>query len=164
MMKWLLIVFTVFLIQTQISLFSYPINLSIPLVYAFALKGLWGLSSGRKVTSYRYHIIEAKGTGFGALIGFVEDILSGVMIGPGFLSKGIIGFLSTFAYTNIVLKWTPLLGAIIIFLFTFFEGAIVIGFRMFFSDDIINLSKALKIVFVQAMINIPFGMFIMPKQ
>ncbi len=164
MLKWLLIIFTVFLIQTQISLYGHPISFSIPLVYAFALKGLPSQSSGSKITSYRHHLIEAKGTVFGAIIGFVEDILSGIIIGPGFLGKGVIGFLSAFAYTNVVLKWTPLLGAIIILVFTLLEGAIVIGIRMFFSGDIINLANAVKVVFVQAIINMPFGMFLRPKQ
>jgi rod shape-determining protein MreD len=106
---------------------------------------------------------ETPGMFFGALIGFIEDIFSGVLIGPNILSKGIVGYLSSSLYRRLFI-WTPLLGAINIFSLTFLDSSIVFILRSTFDTIPVDIGTALFIVIVQSLVNTPVGIFIKPKE
>ncbi len=67
---WTIIIAGVFLLQSVISTELIKVNLTLLLVYYF------GLKKG-----------ELQGVSFGISIGFLEDTLSGQLIGPGMLGK-----------------------------------------------------------------------------
>lgn len=159
--KWIFIIFLTFLLQTQFSFFHNPLTFTIVLAYYFALKSLPRQS---KAGEYFGSGAEIKSAAFGAFIGLLEDILSGSVIGPNFLSKGLIGFVGVVAFTEVVFKWTPLLGIITIVLFTALDGIIVAGMRFLFTSMHINAVAAAQIVFIQALVNIPFGIILKPKK
>lgn len=159
--KWIFIIFLTFLLQTQFSFFRSPLTFTVVLAYYFALKSLprqshWGGYFGSGA--------EIKSAAFGAFIGLLEDILSGSIVGPNFFSKGLIGFISVVAFTEVVFKWTPLLGIITIVLFTALDGIVVTGMRFLFASIHINVVAAAQIIFIQALVNIPAGIILKPKK
>jgi hypothetical protein len=159
--KWIFFSFLTFSIQTQASSFlNISLNLTVVFVYFFALQNLPRQSNA---IGYYGGTAEIKSAIFGAAIGLLEDMLSGSIIGAAFFSKGLIGFFSVVAFAGIFFKWTPLLGCIAIIIFTFLDGIIVTGFWMVFSNMDINVIDALKTIFIQSLINIPFGIILMPK-
>lgn len=160
-LKWAFFIFLVFLAQTQFSVFHSMINLTIALVYYFSLKNLPRQS---KSGGYFGGKAEIKSTVFGSAVGLFEDIISGSIIGPNFFSKGLTGFISVMAFTEVVFKWTPLLGVIIIIILTFLDGAIVTGLRVVFTNTNINSIDALQTIFIQAIVNIPFGIIFKPSR
>ena len=105
---------------------------------------------------------EVPGMFFGALIGLIEDIISGVLLGPNILSKGLIGYLSSSLYRKLFI-WTPFIGVINIFSLTFLDSSIVFILRSIFDKIPLNIGTALFIIIVQSIINAPLGIFIKPK-
>ncbi len=159
--KWIFIIFLTFLLQTQFSFFRSPLTFTVVLAYYFALKGLPRQSHSG---GYFGSGAEIKSAAFGAFIGLLEDILSGSIVGPNFFSKGLIGFISVVAFTEVVFKWTPLLGIITIVLFTALDGIVVTGMRFLFASIHINVVAAAQIIFIQALVNIPAGIILKPKK
>lgn len=165
---WAFFVFLTFLIQTQFSIFNTPLNLTVVLSYSFALKSL-----PRKTNTFAFHSMtdgyfgsraEMKSTAFGALVGLLEDIISGSIIGPNFFSKGLIGFISVVAFTEVVFKWTPVFGVIMVTVFTVLDGVIVASSRIVFSNIQISMLNAVQTLIIQAIVNIPFGIIFKPAK
>ncbi|MEK7683758.1 MAG: hypothetical protein AAB379_02985, partial [Nitrospirota bacterium] len=75
----LLIIFSAFLLESRISIFGAQPDLAAAIAYYF------GLKNG-----------ETKGLLFGSFIGLIGDSLSGGILGPNILGKGMVGFLSAF--------------------------------------------------------------------
>lgn len=157
--KWLFLIILTFLAQTQFSIFYIPLNLPVVLVYFFSLKSL---PTFDKAGSYFGSRAETGSTLFGVFIGFIEDIISGSVIGPALFSKGFIGLISIILFTEVVFKWTPLLGAIVIGIFTVIDGLIITGLRLVFSDANINMLDVLRTIAVQVIVNVPFGIIFKP--
>jgi len=105
---------------------------------------------------------EIPGMFFGALIGLIEDIITGGLLGPNILSKGLIGYLSSSLYRKLFI-WTPLVGAINIFSLTFLDSSIVFILRSIFDKIPVDIGAALFIIMVQSLVNAPLGIFIKPK-
>jgi len=160
--KWILFIFLIFLAQTQIALFNVPLNLTMVIVYAFGLKKLEKAKTYKYVGKYSSKGLEIKSAAFGAGVGLLEDIIAGGILGPAFLSKGIIGFLIIVIFTDIVYRWTPLIGIITIIALTVLDNVVVTGLQALFTDISINYLKVLQILFVQALANIPFGIIFKP--
>jgi rod shape-determining protein MreD len=104
---------------------------------------------------------EAKGMFFGALIGILEDSLSGAFLGPHLLSKGLLGYLSALLYSRFFI-WTPMLGIISSGILTLADGFMVFMLRTIFDRMPGSLGAALLIITIQALLNAPFGFFIKP--
>ena len=121
-MKWYL-----FILQGSISLFDITPNLTAALACYAGIKKR-----------------EIKGMFLGSLIGIIEDSLSGPFLGPNLLSKGLIGYLSSFIYSRFFI-WTPLLGVISISVLTLIDGFIVFMSRGIFD-------------------NAPLGIFLKPNE
>jgi cell shape-determining protein MreD len=160
--KWILFIFLVFLAQTQIALFNVPLNLTVVIVYAYGLKKLEKAKNDKYFGKYSSMGLEIKSTAFGACVGLLEDIIAGGILGPAFLSKGIIGFLIIVIFTDIVFRWTPLIGILAIVAMTVLDNVIVTGLQVLFAGISINYFKVLQILFVQALMNIPFGIIFRP--
>jgi rod shape-determining protein MreD len=95
---------------------------------------------------------EVKGMFSGSLIGVVEDSLSGAFLGPNLLSKGLIGYLSSFIYSRFFV-WTPALGIISISLLTLTDGFIVFLSRSIFDKMPANIGAAAFIILFQSLLN-----------
>jgi rod shape-determining protein MreD len=142
---WTAIILLAVLVQGSVSFFHIKLNLTVILVCYI------GMKRG-----------EVPGMFFGALIGLIEDILSGALLGPNILSKGLIGYLSSSLYRKLFV-WTPLLGAINIFSLTFLDRSIVFILRSIFDKIPVDIGTALFIIMVQSLVNAPLGIFIKPK-
>jgi hypothetical protein len=163
-LKWIFFIFLTFLVQTQLSFFITPLNLSIVVVYFFGLTSLPRQSTAAWSDKYFGSRAEIKSTAFGASVGLLEDILSGTIVGPGFFSKGLAGFFSVVVFTDVVFKWTPLIGAAAMTILTILDGAIIAVLRLFFSDISINIFEIFYSILIQAVINIPFGIILKPRE
>ena len=142
---WAAIILLTVLVQGSVSLIHIKLNLTVILVFYI------GMKRG-----------EIPGMFYGALIGLIEDIISGALLGPNILSKGLIGYLSSSLYKKLFI-WTPLIGAINIFSLTFLDSSIVFILRSIFDKIPVNIGAALFIVMVQSIVNAPLGIFIKPK-
>ena len=112
---WIVIVFLTIIIQASISIFDITLNLTVVLAFYAGIK--YG---------------DIKGMFIGAFIGMIEDSLSGTILGPNLLSKGLVGYTSSFLYSRFFM-WTPLLGVISISLFTFADSFMVFILRSIFT-------------------------------
>ncbi len=142
---WAIIILLAFLVQGSVSFMHIKLNLTALLVCYM------GLKKG-----------ETPGMFFGAFIGLIEDSLSGVLLGPNILSKGLIGYLSSSLYSRLFI-WTPLLGVINIFSLTFLDSSLVFMLRSAFDKIPVNLGSALLIIVIQSVVNAPIGIFLKPK-
>lgn len=142
---WAAIILLTVLVQGSVSFIHIKLNLTVILACYI------GMKRG-----------EVPGMFFGALIGLIEDIISGVLLGPNILSKGLIGYLSSSLYRKLFI-WTPLIGAINIFSLTFLDSSIVFILRSIFDKIPVDMGTALFIIMVQSLVNAPLGIFIKPK-
>lgn len=159
--KWFIFIFFAFTLQSQISAFGYPLNFIILVVYAFVLHTV---RKPTKKDEFMAGEWEIKGTVFGASIGILDDIITGSIVGPSCLSKGLVGFFSAVLFGNVFFKWTALLGIIVIFFLTIFDGLMQIVLRAIFSDIRISIYYVAQMILLQALINIPFGIFLKPSE
>ena len=141
---WAILFFAALILQGTISIFHVHLNLTVLLVYYIGIK--------KK---------EVKGLFFGACIGILEDSLSGAFLGPNLLSKGLVGYFSSFIYKRFFI-WTPLLGVISVCAFTFLDSGIVFLSRTIFDSMPVPLANAAYIIVIQALLNSLFGMAIKP--
>jgi rod shape-determining protein MreD len=142
---WVVIIFCTLIIQGSISLFDITPNLTAVLACYAGVRGK-----------------EIKGMFLGALIGIVEDSLSGAFLGPNLLSKGLIGYFSSFVYSRFFV-WTPLLGMISISVLTFIDGFIIFVSRSLFDKMPVGIGTAVFIIAMQSIANAPLGMLLRPK-
>jgi rod shape-determining protein MreD len=143
---WVAISFLIFIIQGSVSIFDITPN------FAAVLACYAGIRKR-----------EIRGMFFGSLIGIIEDSLSGAFIGPKLLSKGLIGYLSSFVYSRFFI-WTPLLGIISIFVLTSIDSTVVFISRSFFDKIPVSTGSAAFIITVQSLLNAPLGIFLRPKK
>jgi rod shape-determining protein MreD len=139
-------VFLSFFLQGRISVLGIPPDLTALLIF-FA-----GMRYG-----------ETRGLLLGVLTGAIEDGLAGSFIGPNMLSKGIIGFSSSFFISGGFFRWTPLLGAVAVALLTVSDNFVVFLTRAIFDKMPATLPQALFVTVMQALLNTPAGIFIGPK-
>ncbi|MFH1014807.1 MAG: rod shape-determining protein MreD [Nitrospirota bacterium] len=141
----LLLIFSAFLLESRISIFGAQPDLAAAIAYYF------GLKNG-----------ETKGMLFGSFIGLIGDSLSGGILGPNILGKGMVGFLSAFMSGNFF-RWTPVLGVIGISLLTALNGIIVFLSKTLFEHMPTSIPSAISIIFTAALINSLFGIFMRPQ-
>ncbi len=103
---------------------------------------------------------DLKAACFGAVVGFIEDILSGFW-GANMISKTLIGYLSA----NILggfFVWSPILGIIGIFFMTLLDSLFVL-LVMGLKDQPVHLSGwVIYTIIGQSLINAPLGYFAGP--
>lgn len=106
---------------------------------------------------------ETRGFLAGLVIGALEDSISSPMIGPNLLGKGIVGFSSSFLVSGGLLRWTPLLGVIVVSLLTSVDNLSVFFTRSVFDKVPTAPSMAFFISTMQSLLNAPAGIFVRPK-
>lgn len=142
---WAFIILLTFILQRRLLLFGVAPNLTFILVYYTGLRegGTWGII-------------------LGSVIGSIEDSLSGAFLGPHLLSKGLVGYFSSFM-SNSFFRWTPVLGAIAIAALTIIDSAVVFESRSFFDRIPASTGTAVFIIAVQTLFNAPLGIFLRPR-
>lgn len=143
---WVTIVFLAMVVQASISFFDITPNLTAVLAF-YA-----GIKHG-----------DMKGMLIGSFIGIIEDSLSGTILGPNLLSKGLVGYTSSFLYSRFFM-WTPLLGMISLSLFTFADSFMVFLLRSIFGRMPTGAGAAFMIILIQSLFNAPLGLLIKPKK
>lgn len=142
---WIVVILFVFLIQGSVSIYHITPNLTVLLAYYAGLK-----------------LKEVKGLFVGAGIGLLEDSLGGILLGSSLLSKGLTGYFASFMYKRFFI-WTPALGIMSVFVFTFIDGLIVYITRSIFATTPFAVGTAFLIILIQALLNAPLGIFLKPK-
>lgn len=158
---WIIAAILALLLQPKLSLFEYPLNFSVAVVYAFGIKKAMQHSSA---TGSANVSAEIRATIFGAAVGLIEDCMTGSMIGPNILSKGLTGFISSFVFRDIFFLWESSLGGIVLCLLTMADGIVVVGSRLLFSNTVIGGRAVVELIIIQAIMNIPLGLLVKPGQ
>jgi rod shape-determining protein MreD len=143
---WIVLVFLTVIIQASLSLLDITPNLTVVLAFYAGMK--YG---------------DIKGMFIGAFIGIIEDSLSGSLLGPNLLSKGLVGYTASFLY-NRFFMWTPLLGMVSISLFTFADSFMIFILRSIFNRMPAGTGAAFTIILIQSLFNAPLGLFLKPKK
>ncbi len=100
---------------------------------------------------------------YGAAIGAAEDSLYMGMLGPGMLSKGLIGFFASFLSRGFF-RWTPLLGFFGAMALTLAGGFVELGVLSVFSQGAEGFSTGgLLVLLSQALLNGVLGIFLRPE-
>jgi rod shape-determining protein MreD len=143
---WPIAVFLCFFLQGRISVLGISPDLTVLIVYYAGI---------------RYG--ETKGLLAGMVIGALEDSLSSSIIGPNLLSKGIIGFSSSFFVSGGMLRWTPFLGLFAVSFLTVVDNAMVFLAQSIFDKMPAAPASALLSAIMQSILNATAGIFIRPK-
>lgn len=141
----ILLVLSAFVIQSKVSIFGIPPALTVIAPYYMGLRG--GARNGM-IT--------------GTMIGMIEDGLSGNVLGPHLLGKGIVGFSSSLL-SGSLFRWTPLLGIIGLFSLTVIDGLTVFITKTIFNIQFIPASRLIATVLFQGVFNSLAGMFLKPE-
>ncbi len=158
---WIIAAALALLLQPKLSLFECPLNLSVAVVYAFGIKNAIQQSSAKGSGDVSREI---KATIFGAVVGLIEDGMTGSLIGPNVLSKGLTGFISSFVFRDIFFLWGSALGGLVLCLLTIADGVVVVWIRLLFSNTVIGGRAVVDLVMIQAIMNIPVGLLVNPGQ
>ena len=142
---WVLVTIIVFILQTNLSIFGFSLNLTVLVPLYVGLKRS-----------------PEKGLLVGACIGLIEDSLSNTIIGPNILSKGTIGFLAPLLSGRLFI-WTPLFGMVVFFIMTLLDSIIIYGCREIFFLQPALFKHSMAKMGAQALLNAPVGYFIKPK-
>ncbi len=142
---WLsLSVIAALVIHSQVSLWGVAPNLTVVVAYAVGIHGG-----------------PAKGILVGSAVGIVEDSVSGNILGPNLLGKGMAGYLASFS-SGSLFRWTPLLGVLFLFGLTLVDGGIVFLSRTIFEASPTSLSGAVFTLLMQGVLNAGIGFFVRP--
>ncbi|NOZ25830.1 MAG: rod shape-determining protein MreD [Nitrospirae bacterium] len=139
---WIAVAAGVFLLQSVISTGPMKLNLTLLLVYYF------GLKRG-----------DLAGVAVGIPVGFLEDTLSGQLIGPGILGKGLVGILPAYLTEGFFI-WTPILGMLAVFTLTIVDETVVYTSLALFSQRPAPVQDFLLLTLLKAAVNAPFGWLI----
>lgn len=142
---FILAVIMAFVIQSKVTIFGIPPSLTVTVPYYV------GLRNGPR-----------KGILTGSLIGMIEDSLSGNILGPHLLGKGIVGFSGSF-FSGSLFRWTPILGMIGLFSLTILDGLTVLIIKMIFNIQLIPTSRFITTVLFQGIMNMVAGVFLRPE-
>jgi cell shape-determining protein MreD len=158
---WICLAALAILVQPLITVFDFPLNLTVVLVYVFAIKAPPLQSASTSFTDVK---TEIRGSAFGAGIGLIEDVMSGSVLGLNVLSKGLTGFISSIVFRDIFFQWTPIIGGAVIFALTLIDGLILILTGHFITGTPVRSLEVAEMLLVQALLNIPLGFIIRPGQ
>lgn len=133
-----------FIVHSQVSLLGIAPNLTVVVVYAV------GIRSGA-----------TKGILSGSAVGILEDSISGHILGPNLMGKGMAGFLASFS-SGSPFRWTPLLGMLSLFGLTLMDGGVVFLSRTIFETPPAPMATGVFTVLMQGILNAVIGIFIRP--
>ncbi len=139
---WTGIILVTLVIQTFFSISLFKLNLTLLPVYYL------GFKRG-----------EIAGFSSGVFVGFLEDTLSGQLMGPSILGKGLVGVLASYLSDRFFI-WVPMLGIVSVFLFTVLDELIVYLSLTIFSNQPTGLKEFAFAAILKGLINSPIGGFI----
>lgn len=140
----ILIILLAFFLESRVTVFGAPPNLTAAAAYFF------GFRNGG-----------TKGLLFGSLIGLLSDSLSGNLLGPGMLGKGLVGFSASFL-SGSYFRWTPFLGVFGIFALSACDGVIEFSAIAAFKNAPTTFANAFSIILISSAVNAVFGLFMRP--
>lgn len=129
------------IVQAFLSLWRIRLNLTILPVYFISLK---------KGT--------AEGTAFGAFTGLLEDMLSGGIIGPSLLAKGVSGMIVS-NIPAVFYYWRPMIGLVAMVLITMFDDLVVYICLSLFTGQPVPVADFVSLTLGRSLFNAPFGLF-----
>lgn len=133
-----------FVLEARVSVFGVRPSAIVLVVYWF------GLKEG-----------PVKGIAYGAVLGAVADGVSGGILGPGMLGKGLVGYFAS-SLSRGVFRWTPLSGLLWAGALSALDGAITFTSLTVFDRQPSTVLFASVVVIVQTLVNSLAGMFIRP--
>lgn len=142
---FIFLVLSALVVQSKLSVMGIPPALTVIVPYYMGLRG------GAR-----------KGMITGTMIGMIEDSLSGNVLGPHLLGKGLTGFSSSLL-SGSLFRWTPLLGIIGLFSLTVVDGLTVFITKTIFNIQFIPVSRLMTTVLFQGVLNSLAGMFLKPE-
>jgi hypothetical protein len=80
------------------------------------------------------------------------------------LSKGLTGFISSIVFRDIFYQWTPVIGCVVLFVLTLFDGLVLMLAGQFIAGISHRTFDVVDMVLIQAVLNIPLGLFIKSGQ
>ncbi|MEW6570372.1 MAG: rod shape-determining protein MreD [Nitrospirota bacterium] len=143
---WTAVILFTIVLQGSFSLFDITPNFTVIIAY-YA-----GIKKGR-----------FPGLAVGSLIGLIQDFLSGAFLGPNFLGKGLVGYLSSSVYNGFFI-WTRLLGVISMLVLTATDSLIIFLSKSVFNVMPASFGTAALIIAVQSLVNAPLGAVIRPDE
>lgn len=133
------------ILQSKVAIFGVSPNLTALITYYY------GISNGT-----------TKGLLAGSFIGLLEDSAGGGIIGPNILGKGMVGFFSSFISIGL-LRWTPYIGALAIFVLTAIDGLAVFISKTIFGTAPASLVRLAATILISGLLNSAAGAFARPK-
>ncbi|MBA4372950.1 MAG: rod shape-determining protein MreD [Thermodesulfovibrio sp.] len=143
---WLLAAFCALLLQGRVSVLGIVPNLTVLLAFYAGIR--YGANQGLLA---------------GLLIGFVEDSLSGSLIGPNMLAKGLVGYVAAFFITGGLFRWTPLLGVFSVSALTLAGNIVTVLAKTLFDKMPGSIASIIFISVMQALLNAMAGAFMRPE-
>lgn len=134
------VVIATVVLQGFLSLWSIRLNLTILPVYFISLK---------KGTT--------QGTATALVAGLLEDLLSGGLVGPSLLSKGLSGIIVA-NIPAVFYYWRPLIGLASMFLITIFDDIVVYICLGIYSGQPVPFGDFVPLALGRALFNAPFGL------
>jgi len=101
----------------------------------------------------------AKGAIMGLITGFIEDSMSGIILGPSMLSRSLVGILSTFLYERMII-WNPIFSMLVVFLMSLVDDIISYILLSLFVKSPYEIGYFLWLAFVRAALTSPAGLLI----
>ncbi len=98
----------------------------------------------------------------GVAVGFLEDVLTGGILGPSILSKGFTGVVSASIFGRLFI-WRPVVGGLTIFILTLVDETIRFTMLALFATAPTVFTEFLVYMIVSGLILIPAGYFIGPE-
>lgn len=154
---WFIVILIVIIIQQQITILDNHLNLTGAVVFIYALKNISKTPHMKGFWSGKSEINSAL---FGAVVGGIEDIVSNTILGPSMLGKSIMAWATTFIFSDIIYKWTSIMLAVVLSVFTILDSIIMITSRLILTEITINHLKVLETLLIQASVNFPIGLFV----
>ena len=143
-LAFVLAVAACFLLESRLAPLGIRLNLTfLPVYYA-------GLRYG-----------PSRGLLIGAAVGMASDSLSGGILGPGMLSKGMVGYLASLM-TGGLFRWTPVLGLLGVAVLTAADGAVSYASLAIFSQAPAPIGEAAVAIAARGAINSIAGLYIRP--
>ncbi|HMK43130.1 MAG TPA: hypothetical protein VK445_03240 [Dissulfurispiraceae bacterium] len=156
---WTALALAVFLVQTLFSTVRVPLNVTVVLVALFGRAAAHHFTEREGFSGARAEFVAAC---FGLCIGGIEDLMSGVLLGSAMLGKGLVAYASARIFSDVLFRWTPVLGALTMMAFTLFDWLSLVCTRMVFGGAPVAAGPMIAAVVLQSIINGMFGMLLRP--
>ncbi len=151
-LKWILLVFFVFLTEELVAIDGISLNLSFLLIYLFVINHFFYKSERKKIAPSEFLPVI-----FFATIGLLEDLFQGI-IGPAIISKTLTGVILMILVKQLFFHWTEFFKALVICFFTILDEAIYSFIVIYFFNYYVDPFFLVKSFIIKGLVNIPLGL------